>query len=114
MTIRIVQMLAHGDQINPRTKLLATFTADCGPVRATGCSLLEHDDGSIIALFPRSRADSRVLRFTDNADFKEFQRLALAAYRGLAGQKDPEPAPDAGLRKMLGADVEDALAQAGL
>lgn len=81
-----------------------TFAAILGPLRMTACAIVKNDDGTLIALMPKSRNGGKLVKFREHADFETFNKMALAAYAGLLranGRKVDE-------------GVEDAMGIAGL
>lgn len=121
--------------LSGKTNVLATFKAEIGGITVCGCSILRWDDGKMIVLPPSCRvhgSDQKAVWFSNLAVKAEFDERALAVYRAMTGEvtgpvidvaaKRPVeiavPAVDddgmAAVRRVVRADVAEALATAGL
>ncbi|WP_412048640.1 hypothetical protein ACK6D9_11630 [Hoeflea sp. Naph1] len=82
--------------------VVATFSINIGPLRISDCAIFEHDDGTLAASIPRSRAGGKLVKFREHEDYAKFQSVALAAYAGMMSSNEPQEEPDdAGLRRVV-------------
>lgn len=110
MKIRIFDMDRHRHARAGDARRLAVFTAEMSGVRFTGCTLIEHADGTRKAYLPRGYKSTNGVSFYDRALIDRFTDAACKAYES-ESKAEPE---HAGLLRMLGAAERDSLEMAGI
>ena len=109
LDIKIASMEMKPQKPGSTCPIVGTFAVNIGPLRISDCAIIRHQDGTLAAAIPRSRAGGKLVRFRDHEDYNKFLSVALTAYRAFAVE---EPAPTE--PRAVEDAVEDALALAGI
>lgn len=109
LDIKVASMEMKPQKPGSSCLVVGTFAVNIGPLRISDCAIIRHEDGTLAAAIPRSRAGGKLVKFRDHDDYKNFVEVALTAYRAFAVDEPETVEP-----RVVDEGVEDAMGLAGL